>query len=327
MKIKKIAAAFVTLCMLSGVQAFEPSSDIVLIVPYKPGGGSDLGARIIQKYAHRYFNKKFIIRYIPGEGALSGIMALKNAKPDGLTLGYVNFPVAATFMTPPENYLKEDDIQYLCTHVIDTQIVVVNYDSPYKNMSDLIKAGQTGKRRLIAANNGKKASGHYGDQLIAHGGRFDIDNLFLDCTVDEYDAIISNKADFGCTTYAEARPYIEQKKLRVIGTFSEQRLDELKDVQTLKEVGVYDFWYGILRGISAPRGLSEDAIKYYEENFKKLFSDMDVIAEHKKISLNLEYYGKEQYEARAKYFLFFSDHFENDNLWQTNFGVPEVKKD
>ena len=327
MKFKKFAAALLSFFLFSQVQAFEPQSDIVLIVPFKPGGGSDLGARIIQKYAHRYFKKNFIIRYIPGEGALEGVMALKNAKPDGLTLGYINFPVSASFMIPPQNYLKEDDIQYLCTQIIDTQIVVVNYDSPYKNMNDLVKAGTQGTRKLIAANNGFKASGHFANQLIAHGGEFEIENQFHDCTVDEFDAILTNKADFGCTTYAEAKPYIDDKKLRAIGVFSEKRLKELNSVQTLKEAGIYDFWYGILRGISAPHGLSEDAIEYYEENFKKLFSDADVIAEHKKISLPLEYNGKEEYEARAKYFIFFADHFEKDNLWQTNVVVPKINKD
>ncbi len=276
--------------MTTNASAFEPKSDITLIVSFKEGSGTDIGAKILSKYAPKYFKHNLIIKNIAGDNGAIGWKTLISSKPDGQTIGYINLPTFTTYTIPPYNLFKIDDVVPICNHLTETSVVVVRSDSPFDSLNDFVRyARETGD--LKAGTNGVHASNHTATELLATTAKFDYHAVNYNGTADQLLALIKGEVDFCCAKVGDVSGLITEEKplLKVLGVFSEDRLQSLPKVPALYEFGYYDKWYGSLRGIAGPKGMTHEMVKYYEEKFKQLLNDPEVIAAHKAKNLEIDF--------------------------------------
>lgn len=255
--------------------AWKPEKDIHVIVAYKAGSGTDTGARILCKDAEKHIGKTLIVDNKPGADGKIGWTELSKAKPDGYTIGYINLPTYTTLALQKGSAFNEKSIVPIANHLKETSVVVVRADSKWKTLKDLVADAQQNPGKLKASTNGVQASNHTAAQLLA---------------------LRQGEVDFSCAKVGDVEPLIggASPVLRVLGVYSEKRLDNLKDVPTLGELGYYNKWYGTARALVAPKGTPDNIINYYVNIFKIVMTDEQTIRDHKNAGLTMDYLDNKQ---------------------------------
>ena len=109
-----------------------PTRPIELIVPFAPGGGTDLSARMIVPFIEKYLKSTIVVINKAGAGGQIGAVAIKNATPDGYTIGFMNVP--NTMMKPherPDAGFTVNDFVPIANLVFDPAVMTTRPDSPF----------------------------------------------------------------------------------------------------------------------------------------------------------------------------------------------------
>ena len=300
---KKLTAFLTAAAMALPLAAFAwtPSSDVNVIVAYKAGSGTDTGARLLAQQAEKYVGKTLIINNLPGADGKIGWTELVNSKPNGQTIGFINLPTFTTLATQPNATFTTAKVIPIANHLIETGVVVVRADSPYKTLKDLVKAAKA-KKNLRASTNGVKASNHTAAQLLATSAGFKYKAIPYGGTADQLLALRQGEVHFTCAKVADLAKLVKGDKpeLRILGVFDKARLADFPDVPTLGELGYYPNWYGSARALVAPAGTPKDVIAFYVDAFKKTMNDPECVAAHKKAGLSMNFMDDKELGALIK---------------------------
>ena len=167
----------------------------------------------------------------------------------------------------------------ICNHVTETSIVIVRAaDDRFPDLESLVAFGKENegtKSELLASTNGPQASNHIGAQAFANSAGFMYTDIPQGGTADQLLSLRGAEADFAVVKLADIVG--QESEYRILGVFNDERLPELPDVPTLKELGYYDGWLGSSRCLVAPAGVSEDVIAFYEAAFKAAMEDAEYL--------------------------------------------------
>ena len=283
---KKILALTLALCMIFALAVagtayadFKPDGPVTIIVAYKAGSGTDNTARILAKYAEKYVGQTIVIDNAEGGSGSIGWSKLADADPDGQTIGFINLPnFSSSIVNEMGTYTVESFVP-ICNHVTETSIVIVRAaDDRFPDLDALVAFGKENegtKNELLASTNGPQASNHIGAQAFANSAGFMYTDIPQGGTADQLLSLRGAEADFAVVKLADIVG--QESEYRILGVFNDERLPELPDVPTLKELGYYDQWLGSSRCIVAPAGVSEDVIAFYEAAFKAAMEDPEYL--------------------------------------------------
>lgn len=256
--------------------AWQPDGPVTMIVSYKAGNGTDLTARILAQYAEKYIGQTIVIENVDGGSGSIGWSKLAEADPDGMTIGFVNLPNFNSSIVKGLGTYTIDDFTAICNHVTETSIVVVRADDErFQTIDDLVAYGREHDGQLIASTNGAQASNHIGAQAFANSAGFTYIDLPQGNTADELLSLRGGESDFCVVKVADISGM--QSEVRVLASFSDERLAEYPDVPTLGELNYYDQWLGSSRCIAAPAGVSEEVVAFYENAFKQAMEDPEYL--------------------------------------------------
>ena len=288
---KKLLAFTLALCMIFALAAcsgtgasktesgpFKPSGPVTMIVAYKAGNGTDITARILAKYAEKYIGQTIIIDNQDGGSGSKGWSKLASAKPDGMTIGFVNLPNFNSSIVKGLGTYTIDSFAPICNHVTETSLIVVRADDDrFPDLNALVEYGKAHDGELIASTNGAQASNHIGAQAFANSAGFTYKAVPKGNTNEELTSLLGKEADF-CVAKA---PDISSMadSVKVLAVFGSTRLAEMPDIPTLAELGYYKDWLGSSRCIAAPAGVSAEVIAFYEAAFKQAMEDPEYLAE------------------------------------------------
>lgn len=278
-----------------GDGTWKPNGTVSMIVAYKAGSGTDNTARVLTSYADKYVGQTIIIDNKDGASGSIGWTTLANAKPDGLTLGFINLPTYCSNITQKLGKYTIDSIEPICNHVIETAVVLVSSNSKYQTLQDLVADAKANPGKLKASTNGNKASNHIGAQLLAKTAGFTYKAVPYGGTADQLLALRQGEVDFSIAKLADFASFT--KEVRVLGVFDTKRLAEYPDVPTLGELGYYDQWYGSARAIVAPAGTPQAVIDFYADAFKKAMEDPEYLAAAEKGQVTTDYRGPAETKA------------------------------
>ena len=269
-------------CGAGGTKAsdgpFKPNGPVTLIVAYKAGNGTDITARILAKHAEKYIGQTIIIDNQDGGSGSKGWSKLASAKPDGMTIGFVNLPNFNSSIVKGLGTYTIDSFAPICNHVTETSLIVVRADDDrFPDLNALVEYGKAHDGELIASTNGAQASNHIGAQAFANSAGFTYKAVPKGNTNEELTSLLGKEADF-CVAKA---PDISSMadSVKVLAVFGSTRLAEMPDVPTLAELGYYQDWLGSSRCIAAPAGVSAEVIAFYEAAFKQAMEDPEYLAE------------------------------------------------
>jgi len=238
------------------VQAAQyPTRPITIVVPYGPGGVSDLAGRALAAAAQKYLGQPVMVVNKVGAGGVSGSHFVLNSKPDGYTmlLARVGSQSVYPAQNVPNKLYDWDSFDMLTILDENPYVVTVLSSSPYKTMQDLADA--------IKANPGKLKYSHSGTSTILSLGPQVLNKelgLPLNATVgipftsdgDAKIALLGRNVDFLGANLTAMMDQILAGEVRALGVSTKERLKELPDVPTFEEAG-----FPVLMNITGWSGL------------------------------------------------------------------------
>lgn len=279
-----------------------PTKAIELDVPFAAGGSTDVLARLVAKFAPKYFDKPLIVVNKPGGGGVTGTEGVVRSKPDGYTL-YVGYGsghdlvmphFVGTAQLPKMPYDTFKDLLPVCRLSVHSIAMVIRADASYKNLKEFVEWGK--KREQVTASVSTKAgSVDITFQALGHATGLKMVTIPFRGGSDALTAIVGGQTDCGGNHPSEMIAQIKAKRLIPIGVALEQRDPAIPDVPTFKELGYNIVSVGSVKGVAAPKGTPPEVIAYLSERFKKVCEDPDFIKEMKDIGQPVMYLGPEDF--------------------------------
>ncbi|MCD2185308.1 tripartite tricarboxylate transporter substrate binding protein [Rhizobium sp. GN54] len=264
------AAAAVLAGGLAVAQAQEyPVDTVTLVTHSSPGGGSDVFLRELSRYLSPYLGANVIVENISGGSGAKAMAQLAQAPADG-SIFYATTPtfIYTSLLSEPE--YKYTDLEPLVNFFIDPEVIYTSAKSEFKTLEDVIQYARDGRGQWGAANPASlerqaleqlKAASGVNAAVVTHEGGGDMMINVLNGTLQ-----------IGVGEVQEIQSQIEAGELRLLATFSDQRLDAFPDLPTVKESG-YDVVVRKFRGLAGPKGLPDDVVAAWEAATQKVLAD------------------------------------------------------
>lgn len=257
--LRVIACALLASAAPAAAQQF-PNKPIRFIVPYTPGGGTDLVARTIGQKLTDAWRQQIIIDNRPGAQGNVGTAAGARAAADGYTivLGYVGALCINPFLYSNAGFDPNVDFAPITLATQQPYLIVVHPSVPVKSIKDLLA--------LARANPGKLSFGTSGSlpqlagELMKHLTNINMVHVPYKGAGPALIDLIGGQLDLTFTTPAGPLPFIRNGRLRVLAVTSAARSDIVPDAPTVIEAGIPGYevtgWYGVL----APAGTPKEAV-------------------------------------------------------------------
>ena len=247
-----------------------PSKPVSYVIPFGPGGESDITARHQQAFFNKKFGQDLIISYKPGGGGAVGWSQLNGMPGDGYNIMGVNLPHIVVKPRQKDVGFKTDDIDgFFIFHYTPDAIVVTN-DSPFKSLQDVIDYAKTNPGKLTFSGSGKGTANHLAQVTFDNLADMKTTYVAFKGTGAAVQALLGNqvKAQFGYTSVGAKHA----GKVRLLAVAIEERHPSFPDVPTFKELG-YDIVSGAYRGIAVPKGTPDDVKKQLSDAIGKINAD------------------------------------------------------
>jgi tripartite-type tricarboxylate transporter receptor subunit TctC len=237
-----------------------PEKPITILVHTSAGGPTDLMARELAKAAEPILGQKILVENRPGGSGATQMAGLKSAKPDGYTLGAMTPSQIGLIEGTLKDQYKLDDFSWITRAQVDPYVIVVNKKSPFNTLEELVAYAKENPGKLKVGGYGAIGSGHnVAWNIFADKAGIEATWAAYESTGDAVTAILGNHIDVANSNPGQVSQYAESGDLKILGVMSDERLEDLPEVPTYKEVGFeVDTSWAQFRGIFAPAGVSED---------------------------------------------------------------------
>ncbi len=256
--------------------ASYPNKPVRLIIPFAPGGGTDLIGRLIAPKLSERLGQQLIVENIGGAGSIIGTEKVAKATPDGYTLLLVDpsFTIQPVLQKLPYDPMKSFTRIALVTNAPST--LVVHPSVPANSVKELIALAKQKPGQLIFGTAGLGSSGHLGTELFQMMANIDIMIVhFKSGGVALIDVLGGHSHGFIGSVVA-SKPHIEAGKIRVLGTSGAKRSVVLPDVPTIAEAGLPGFELNQFRGILAPAGTPIPIVDRLNNELKTILTSDEV---------------------------------------------------
>lgn len=250
----RIAFAAAACAALFSASAFAqqnyPSKPITLIVPFGPGGTSDIMARLIQQPLSDSLGAAVVVDNKAGAGGAIGMTALKNAQPDGYTIG---LSVIGPEMLQPalrNTGYTPDNFDHICGTYDVPLMLMVKLDSKFKQLSDVINAAKAAPGQLAYGSSGTGTVLHLSMAMLLDQAKTD----GLHVPYKSSGEMITGLLGQQIALFAETPTISTQYKLRGLAVLAKDRLPAYPDVPTSAE-GSFPLQASVWGGFIAPKGL------------------------------------------------------------------------
>lgn len=293
---KIIILLFIGAMLIFSVNVFAieqyPTKPIKIIIPFNPGGGSDILTRVVDKYIK--LEQPRVLVYIPGASGLVGAMELINEKPDGYTLLAHNANnVVAQYLSDATDVMIWRELEMVCDLVLDHTILTTNQQTGWKTFEEALnyaknnpgklKWGVTGARGLSAVNMlmVQEATGVQYQMVPYDGG------------AATRAALLGGHIELETTTVSDARAVIDSGDVIPLAVLDDTRSPFYPDVPTLQELG-YDVLAFQPRSYYAPPGTPDFIIDKLAAAFEELADNENFIKEMEELYLVVRFRGPEE---------------------------------
>ncbi|MCI7301486.1 MAG: tripartite tricarboxylate transporter substrate binding protein [Clostridia bacterium] len=285
--------AFGVLCR--GAFAAYPEKPVEVIVAMQAGGGTDIAARTLFKYAEKYFGQSFAVINKPGASGEIGWTAIAKANPDGYTIGFINPPsfLMVPIMRKGCRY-KLEDFDLIANIVLDPGVIGVLPKSPYKSLPELMAAIQKEPKSIDIAYTGPGTSEALLLSRIEKQTGAEFNKVPFDGSAPGMVALMGGNVDAVTMNVSECHTYIHDGNLRLLAVGSAERDPAVPNVPTYTEAG-YPYIQVAMRGVAAPKGIPEEALKALESAIERAVNDPEFQAKAKELQMPLHFMGSVEY--------------------------------
>ncbi len=273
----KSVIAVSALCIAGAVSAQGfPAKTITIVVPFPPGGTTDVLARAVANKLQSSVGQSVIVDNRPGAGATIGAGQVAKAKPDGYTLlmGAVHHTIATSvYKSLPYNF--EKSFAPITTVAVVPNVLVVSASTPFKSVKDLVAEAKSAPNKLAYGSNGQGTAQHMiGTQFQISTGSQIVHVPYKGSGPLTTD-LVGGQVNMSFDTITPVLPFIKDGKLRPLAVTTAKRSSTLPNIPTLKEVGVDGIEIGTWFGLLAPAGTPADVVKKLNSEIVKIIKSDD----------------------------------------------------
>jgi len=290
-----------------------PTREVQIIIPYAPGGATDLVFRALAASSQKYLGKAVVVLNRAGGGGAVGFTEAAQAKPDGYTLASVITPVTI-LPHQVKTAFTYQSFEPVINVVLDPAMFQVRTDSPWKTLQDFLEYARKNPGMITVGNSGAGGGVHLIALAFEKAAGVKFNHIPFAGGGPSIAALLGGHIHAAVVSPPEGIAHVKGGKLRIIALFSAQRMTDFPDVPTVREQGV-DFAMSQWRGLAAPKGTPPDVIALLHDAFKRGMEDPAFIKSATDMSVALSYLGSAEFGK-----LMAADHERYAKL------VAEIKK-
>jgi tripartite-type tricarboxylate transporter receptor subunit TctC len=254
-----------------------PSKPIRMILPFPPGGPTDITGRAIAQKLSEQLGQSVVPENRPGAAGNLGLELGAKAPPDGYAITLTAPPLAVSpALYSKLNYDAVKDFAPVSLVAAIQNIMVVHNSVPATNVKELIALARRNPGKLNFSSSGAGSTNHLATELLKVRFKLDMVHVPFKGSSPALVALMSGEVDMGTMAVPGAIPIVRASKVRALAVLSEKREPALPDVPTMKESGVDDFvvpiWYGIL----APAGTPREIVNRLNSEIHKALASADL---------------------------------------------------
>jgi tripartite-type tricarboxylate transporter receptor subunit TctC len=299
MKAFRFALIFGFLFVSNAFGQAYPTRPVTFIVPWPPGGSTDLSMRAIAGIAEKYLGQRLVIENKPGVSGTMGAQALAGgAKPDGYTIAQMPITVFRLPHMMKAPYDPMQDFTWIVHLTGYTFGVVVRADSPHKSWGDVIAYAKANPGKLTYATPGNGTSLHITMENIAARDGIKWEQVPFKGYAEGALQLLGGHVDLHADSSGWAES-VNAGKLRLLVIWTAERSKRWPNTPTLKELG-YPIVSTSPYGIAGPKGMDPAVTKALHDAFKKALEDPEYVKFMEKFDQEPYYLNSADYAALAK---------------------------
>jgi tripartite-type tricarboxylate transporter receptor subunit TctC len=256
-----------------------PARPIRIVVPYPPGGFTDVTARLIAQKLQERLGQTVTVDNRPGANGIIGTDAVAKAAPDGYTFGVVIAAYAAnTTLYAKLPYDPQKDLAPVSLIGLSPLVAAVNQNAPFKTAKELVEHARRNPGKLSFASSGNGSAAHLTTELLkARTGAYMVHIPYRGAAAALTDLMGGQVELFFDAASGLLAPG-KAGKVRLIGVASDKRLPAAPDVPTFIEQGITGFTGSTWAGMLAPAGTPRDVVKRVADEIGQIVRQDDVRA-------------------------------------------------
>lgn len=246
----RLGVGLVTVAVAIGAaKAAFPEKPVRLVVPFAPGGGTDLIARTLGHGMSQDLGQSVIVDNKPGAGTIIGTDAVAKSAADGHTLLVASFAHAVNpSLMPRLPYAADKAFAPVMLIGRGPNVLVVRPDSAYKSVKDIVEAAKAKPGKLTYASQGNGTSAHLAGEMFANLAKVSMTHIPYKGAGPAITDLLGGQVDMMFATAAAASGFLDNGRLRALAVTTAQRSPAFTDVPTIAETVrgfAVESWYGL----------------------------------------------------------------------------------
>lgn len=254
-----------------------PNRSIRMVVPYTPGGYTDMMARLVSEKVAASLGQSIVIENKPGANAAIGTDIVAKAAPDGYTFGTV---IAAHSVNPSLKpnlpYNTEKDFTYVSLMSVAPLILIATPSLPAKNMQEFIALAKAKPGTLNFASSGIGSAAHLTMEMLKSREGINLQHVPYKGTAGALQDTVGGQINVMFDIIGPLMEQVRGGNAKALGVAAKERVPAAGDTPTLNEQGVKDFASGTWAGIVAPAGVPKEIVERMSAEVKKALADPEL---------------------------------------------------
>ncbi|MPZ10860.1 MAG: tripartite tricarboxylate transporter substrate binding protein [Kiloniellaceae bacterium] len=317
--LRNLAASVAVTALLAGAgqaaaQSY-PIDTVTLVTHSKAGGGTDVFLREMTKYLGKHMGANFVVENVQGGSGAKAMAKLATSPADG-SIFYGTTPtyINTSLLSAPDYTYK--DLSPVTNVFLDPQIVYVRASSPFKTLAEVVEKA---KAEPNSVKFGVTTPGSLDRQVMEKFKAI----TGVEAPVITHDgggelliSVLNGTVDLGIGEIQELSAQLEAKEVRLIATYTEERLEQFSNVPTAQEQGI-DLVVNKFRGIAGPKDLPNEIYAKWEEGIQSVLKDPEFQDWYRAQSLVPEFM------PHAEYTKFIDEFAEEQQVFFKQYGITD----
>ncbi len=263
-------ALFAGMTAVSHAQDTYPARPITMIVPFAPGGTSDVIARIISEQMSQIIGQRIVPENIAGAGGSTALTRLSRAAPDGYTIGIGNSGTSAAVYWIHENVtFKPDDFATVGLIAKTAPVIAIKKDFPAKSMAEFVEHMKKNPGKVTLGHAGTGSSNHLICLNFLQAAKAEAQLVGYRGAAPALNDVLAGSIDGVCDTATSLQTHVQAGTVKAMAVATETRLKSLPDVPTSVEAGLPEFSMQGWNGFFVPKGTPAPVIAKLNETLRK----------------------------------------------------------
>jgi tripartite-type tricarboxylate transporter receptor subunit TctC len=270
------------LALLAAVSALSqetyPSRPIRLVVPYAPGGVSDITGRIVAQKMSELLGQPMVVENRAGAGGMVGTGSVAKSAPDGYTIVLSSlsaYAIGPRLVKAPL-YDPIADFTPIAAVALSPTILTINTALPFQSLKELIAFGKTNPGKLTYGSSGIGSVAHISAEMLRATTGVELVHVPYKSAAQAYPDMISGSISMVFDALPSAIQHIKAGKARPLAMMSDRRASLVPDVPTFAEAGYPEATLRLWVGLHGPAGLPAPIVQKLNETAARAVASPDV---------------------------------------------------